>query len=160
MQNLPDILNQLPQQAIIAFFVVFFIFVVFGIFYIIILIKLFQAIKKEFSIAYPWTVWLTMIPILGPIWWLYLIYKAKVGTENTLSYYNSDKKSNAGFYWFLISTVFYLLFLYFKNNPSYFSLTLALLFISTFLVHCYKIYQAKKLILIAIQNAPTKTELH
>jgi cobalamin synthase len=160
MLNLPSILNELPPPAIIALSAVFFIFIVLGAFYITILINLFQIIKKEYSIPYPWTVWFTMIPILGPIWWFYLIFKAKSGTEKTLSFYNSNKKSNAGFYWFLISAIFYLIFLYINNNLSYLTLILVFIFTITFSVHFYKVYQAKKLILLAIQNAPTKTELH
>jgi hypothetical protein len=135
------------------------------IIYFILLKKLFETIKTEFSIKKPWTVWLSLIPALGSIWFFYLIFKAKTGTEKTLSFYKSQEKSNAGFYWFLAS--FILSYSSLLSTSSSFQIVVKYQYIFIFgiissicyIIHIIKLISARKLILKAKQNYSNINEL-
>ena len=131
---------------------IFYITLIFmQIFYIIALKKLFDTIKTEFSLKKTWTVWLAFIPILGNIWIFYLVFQAKTGTEKTLSFYKSQKKSNSGFYWFFISIFFGYLIFFLTEFPDLLILSIFMQGIC-FIIHVIKVFYARKLILKAMHN--------
>ena len=132
--------------------------IAYQIYYLILLKRLFETIKSEFSIKKPWTVWLTLIPILGNLWWYYLIFKAKKGTENTLSYFNSQEKSNAGFYWFIIGIILLFATGFLNNHPILLVLSFIIGFTS-YIIHGVKVYKARKLILKTMEDASHSIEL-
>lgn len=127
-------------------------FIAYQVFYLILLMKLFSVIKTEFSIQKPWTVWLTLIPILRNLWWYYLIYKAKVGTEKTLSFYQSPDKSTAGFYWFFISIILFFATGLLKKQP-YILITIFFIAFICYIIHGIKVFKARKIILKAKENS-------
>lgn len=173
-----------PSSSVIVGFIatliIIFIFIIFFfIFYIYKLMSIIKILDKKYSDLKPYVALFLLVPIIGNIWWLFLLKKIKNSVEKTIEEFNCVQKSNAGYYSALFSFIFLIIniltivillkadfdFQEFIKKQDFFHETLIaayilliLLFINSLFVHVFELFKLNKILLKINNNKLEKIE--